>query len=71
MLGLKETDTVNNEDIYDTCKNIYFSVKECEENLLQGIKSAKGSTARAGVKETNGMAKTVTTQENRIKNTFF
>ena len=35
MLGSKDTDTINNLDIYD--KDLYLSEKEREEKLLQGI----------------------------------
>ena len=42
MLGLKEIDTINNSDIYDTYKELYLSDKEREEKLLQGIQSANG-----------------------------
>ena len=37
MLGLKEIDTVNNTDIYDLYKDLYFSQTELEEKLLQVI----------------------------------
>ena len=42
MLGSKEMDTINNADIYGTYKDLYFSEKESEEKLLQGIVSANG-----------------------------
>ena len=32
---LKEIDTINNSDIYDTYKDLYWSEKECEEKLFQ------------------------------------
>ena len=48
MLGSKETDTINNSDIYDTYKDLYLSEKEREEKLLQGIQSANGLKERVG-----------------------
>ena len=45
MLGSKDTDTINNLDIYDTYKDLYLSEKEREEKLLQGIQSANGLKA--------------------------
>ena len=34
MLGSKDTDTINNSDIYYTYKDLYLSEKEREEKLL-------------------------------------
>ena len=48
MLGSKNTDTINNSDIYDTYKDLYLSEKEREEKILQGIQSANGLKARLG-----------------------
>ena len=31
MLGMKEIDTINNSDIYDTYKDLFLSEKEREE----------------------------------------
>ena len=42
MLGLKDIDTINTSDAYDTYKDLYLSEKEREEKLLQGIQSANG-----------------------------
>lgn len=42
MLCLKETDTINNSDIYDICKNLFFIEKEHEEHVLQGIEQESG-----------------------------
>ena len=70
MLGSKDTDTINNSDIYDTYKDLYLSEKEREEKLLQGIQSANELKARVGTKKADGAALTVTTQENAIKKTF-
>ena len=70
MLGSKDTDTINNSDIYDTYKDLYLSEKEREEKLLQGIQSANELKARVGTKKADGTALTVTTQENAIKKTF-
>ena len=50
IFGSKENDTINNSDIYDTCKDLYLSEKEREEKLLQGVQSANGLKARAGAK---------------------
>ena len=70
MLGSKDTDTINNSDIYDTYKDLYLSEKEREEKLLQGIQSANELKAQVGTKKADGTALTVTTQENAIKKTF-
>ena len=70
MLGSKEMDTINNADIYGTYKDLYFSEKESEEKLLQGIISANGLKNWVGAKKTDGTAITVTIQENVIKNNF-
>ena len=40
MLGSKDTDTINNSDIYGMYKGLYLNEKECEEKLLQGIQPA-------------------------------
>ena len=37
MLGLKDIDTINSSDIYDTYKELYLSEKQREDRLLQGI----------------------------------
>ena len=70
MFGSKDIDTINNLDIYDTYKDLYLREKEREEKLLQGIQSANGLKARAGAKNADGTALTVSTQENAIKKTF-
>ena len=70
MLGSKDIDTINNSDIYDTCKDLYLSKKEREEKLFQGIQFANELKARVGAKNSDGTARTVTTQENAIKKTF-
>ena len=70
MLGLKETDTINNADIYDSYKDIYLSEKEREEKLLQGIQSANGLKAWVQAKRTDCTAITVTTKKNAVKKTF-
>ena len=70
MLGSKDTDTINNSDIYDTYKDLYLSEKEREEKLFQGIQSANELKARVDTKKADGTALTVTTQENAIKRTF-
>ena len=69
MLGSKESDTVNQNYIYDTYKDLYLSKKEWEEKLLQGIQSATGLKARVGATKADGTALTVTTEENAIKKT--
>ena len=61
---------INKSDIYDTCKDLYFSKKEREEKLLQSIQSANGVKARLDATNADGKALTVTTQENAIKKTF-
>ena len=50
-LESKENYTINNADIYDTCKDLYFSEKEREEKLLRGIQSADGLKALADAKK--------------------
>ena len=37
LLRSKDTDMINNSDIYDTYKDLYLSKKQREEKLLQGI----------------------------------
>ena len=51
MLGLKDIDTINNSDVYNTGKDLYLSEKEREEKLLQGIQSANGLKSRLGAKK--------------------
>ena len=70
MLGSRDTDTINNSDIYDTYNDIYLSEKEYEEKLLQGIQSVNGLKVRVGAKKADGTALVLTTQENAIKKTF-
>ena len=70
MLGSRETDMVNNSDIYDRYKDLYLSKKEREEKLLQGTQSVNGLKAWVGAKKADSTALTVTTQENAIKKTF-
>ena len=67
MLSSKEINTINNSDVFDTYKDLYLSVKEREEKLLQGIQGANGLKARVGGKKADGTALAVTTQENAIK----
>ena len=70
MLVSKYIDTINNSDIYDTCKDLYLSKKERGEKLLQGIESVSGLKARLRAKKVDGTALTMTTQENAIKKMF-
>ena len=70
MFSSKDTDTINDLDIYDTYKDLYLSKKELEEKLLQGIQSANGLKARVGAKKSDGTALRVTTQENAFEKTF-
>ena len=67
MLGLKEIDTINSSDIYDTYKDLYLSKKEREEKFLQGIQSVNCLKTRVGAKKADGTALTASTQENGIK----
>ena len=69
MLGSKEIDTINQSYIYGTYKDLYLSKKEREEKLLQGIQSATGLKARVGATKSDGIALTVTKEENAIKKT--
>ena len=71
MLGSKETDIINNADIYDTYKDLYSSEEKRKEKLLQGIQSVNRLKAQVGAKKADGTAITVTTQKNAIKNTFW
>ena len=70
ILGSEAIDTINNSDIYDTCKDPFLSKKEREEKLLQDIQSANDLKARVGAKKADGMALIVTIQENAIKKTL-
>ena len=70
MLGSRDTDTINNSDIFDKYKDLNLSEKEHKEKLLQGIQSANGLKAHLVSKKTDGTALTITTQENAIKKTF-
>ena len=70
MLGSKNSDTINNSDIYDTYKNLYLSEEEREKKLPQGIQLANGLKVQVGAKKADGTALTVTTQENAIKKAF-
>ena len=70
MLGSKEIDTINNADVFDTYKDLYLSVKERKEKLLQSIQSANGLKAQVGAKKADGTAVTITTKENTIKKTL-
>ena len=69
-LGSKEIDVINNSCIYDAYKDLYLSENEREERLLQGIEPANRLKARLGVKKSDGMTLTLTTQENVIKKTY-
>ena len=69
MLGSKDTDMINNSDVYDRTR--ILSEKECAEKLLQGIQLVSDLKACVGAKKkTDGMALAVTTQENTMKKTF-
>ena len=46
MLGLKNIDTINNSDVYDTYKDLYLSEKELGKKLLQGIQTANSLKTR-------------------------
>ena len=69
-LGLKDIDTIDNSDVYDTCRDLSLSEKEREEKLLQGIQSANGLKPRLSVKIADSTALTMATQENAIKKAF-
>ena len=70
MLSSKDTDTINNSDVYDTYKDLYRGGKEREEKLLRGIQPANSLKARVAAKKADGTALAVTTQEKAIKKTF-
>ena len=69
MLASKETDTINNSDIYDTYQDLHLSKKEYEGKELQGIQSANGLKSWWVAKKSDGTALTLTTQENAVKTT--
>ena len=67
MIGSKKIDAINNADIYDIYKDLfYLSEKEREEKLLQGIKSANGLKALVEAKKADGTTITVTINVNNI-----
>ena len=70
IFASKETDTINNSDIYDTYQDLYLSKKEHEGKELQGIQSANGLKAWWVAKKAGGAALTLTTQENAVKKTY-
>ena len=70
MLGSTEIETINNSDVYDMYKDLYLTEKEREEKRLQDIQPANGLKVRVGAKKADGIALTLTTQENANKNTF-
>ena len=70
MLGSKDTDMINDSDIYDTYKDLYLSEKEREGKLLQGMQPTNGLKARVCAQKSDGTALTLITQENAIKKTF-
>ena len=67
MFGSKDIGTINNSDIYDTYKDLYFSEKELEDKLLQDIQSAYGLKVRVGTDKTGGTVLTVTTRKMLLK----
>ena len=69
-LGLKEIDIINKVCIYDVYKDLHLSEKERKERLLQGMQQANGLKARLDAKKSDGIALTLTTQENVIKKTY-
>ena len=69
-LGLKEIDVINKVCIYDVYKDLHLSEKERKERLLQGMQQANGLKARLDAKKSDGIALTLTTQENVIKKTY-
>ena len=71
MFGSKEIDTINNADIYGTYKDLYLSEREHEEKLLQSMQSESGLKAQVEAKKVDVAARTVTSQENMIKKTFY
>ena len=70
ILQSKEIDTINKTDIYDTCKDLYFSKKGRKEKMPRGIQSTNGLKARADARKIGNMKITVTTQINTLKKTF-
>ena len=70
MLQSKEIDTINKTDIYDTCKDLYFSKKGRKEKMPRGTQSTNGLKARADARKIGNMKITVTTQINTLKKTF-
>ena len=70
QLGSKDTDLIDNSDIYSTYKDLYLSEKEHEERLLQGTQPANGLKACFGGKKADGTALALAIQENAIEKTF-
>ena len=68
---VQKTSTQSTIQIFMTrFKDLYLSEKEREEKLLQCIQSTNGLKTCLGAKKADGMALTVTTQDNEIKKTF-
>lgn len=63
MLGSQDIYTTNKAEIYDTHEDSYFSKKDREEKLLQGIQPANNLKAQVSAKTIAGAAITFTTQE--------
>ena len=61
MLGSKETDIINNTDIYISDKGLYLSEKERKEKVLQGIQSLNCLKSQVGAKKIDGTAIAVMT----------
>lgn len=60
-LGSKETDIINNTDIYISDKGLYLSEKERKEKVLQGIQSLNCLKSQVGAKKIDGTAIAVMT----------
>ena len=65
MLGSRETDTMNNADIYGTYKNLYLSKKNAKRSYFNWLK-----VLGRWKKQADGTATTVATQENTVKKTI-
>ena len=69
-LGSTEIEVIENEDIFDTYKDLYLTKKLRENMQLQGIQPENGLKARVGAKKSDGTDLTLSTAENALKKTL-
>ena len=70
ILSSNQSDTINDSDIYDTCKNLYLREKEREENLPECMQSANGLKALVGANKVDGTKIQASIKENTTKTIF-